>query len=157
MGILHCHYPLTPGNKNTLVQPDINIPPPADKGWHKERGNGQCGEAGDGLKSLTPAAPWLSAGPLWNCSRWKRGQRADIWMTVCLAVGHNHQPSDLVKGKSKRRSVLIGVCLRKWAALTLSLRVFALLFTPPPQLVPPPPTERQTLCCRVGKKKKRLL
>lgn len=75
-----------------------------DGGWHKDLffscGNGCCAEAGDGFKSLTLQLlrfQW----PQWNCSRWNGDQSADIWMTVCLVVRHNHQLSDLVEGVSQ--------------------------------------------------------
>lgn len=48
-----------------------------------------------------PSAPLLPLPPLWYCSRSKRGQSCDIWMTVCLVVRHNHQLSDPLNGQSE--------------------------------------------------------
>lgn len=104
MGILPCHSPLKPGGKKKNKKTNIcgaNINKPfLDKGRHEMCGNGNCAEAGDGFKPLTREL-FCFQWPPWNCSRWRRGQSTDIWMTVCLLLRHNHQLRDPVKGLVK--------------------------------------------------------
>lgn len=89
-------------------------------------GNGYCAGAGDGFKSLTRQLLFAFSGPLWNCSRWKWGQSADIWMTVCLVVRHNHQLSDPVNGVVKAMLSLIHACFL--CAFSHFLNVVSLFF-----------------------------
>lgn len=101
MGILYCHYPLIPGNKNTLVQSDINIlvttqQPPSLPQIKCEMGSAvmaSVAREGDGLKSLTPQLLGFQRG-LCGTAPDENGASANRHMNDCLFGSQTQSPTE---------------------------------------------------------------
>lgn len=100
MEILYCHYPLTPGNQNTLIQSDINIPATTQQPPPLPQIKGDTGSAvmasvareGDGLKSLTPLLLRFQRG-LCGTAPDENGASANRHLHDCLFGGHTQSPT----------------------------------------------------------------